>query len=474
VGNTDRLHDLASQLRSRRIDRRRFLQGAAALGASATAVSSVLRATSTRAQDAGEVLFWCDFTAQDFANVKAVADAYNAQATGAKVNLVQIPPGNETDVTKLMTAVRSGTGPDIYFLDRFTVAQRAADGVLQDMSELGGDEVIKNYIPFAQAEAMFNGKVYALPFDTDARALYFNKGMIQGAGADPAELDPANGPVTWDKVAEIAAKLNVQDSNGNYTQMGFIPWLNQGWHYTYGFSWGGKFFDYQACQVTPDDPPIVEAFTWVQNYCNGLDAAKVNAFGGPSDLPGFDPAQHPFHLGQLAMQITGDWEIKQMAQYAPTIDYGITMIPVPKAGDTSATWAGGWSLAIPQGAKNLDGAWTAIQWMAGENGGRIYTTQSAHLPTWASLLNEGDLFDERHQFFAELLPTAKSRPPLPVGAKYWDELTVAWQKNNLNQGKPADLLKDVKDRVDGDLQRYCPIAEPDTNTVSGPIASPTS
>jgi hypothetical protein len=90
------------------------------------------------------------------------------------------------------------------------------------------------------------------------------------------------------------------------------------------------------------------------------------------------------------------------------------------------------------------------------------------------LLNEGDLFDERHQFFAELLPTAKSRPPLPVGAKYWDELTVAWQKNNLNQGKPADLLKDVKDRVDGDLQRYCPIAEPDTNTVSGPIASPTS
>jgi multiple sugar transport system substrate-binding protein len=468
------LRNLASQLHSRRIDRRQFVKGAAALGASATAISSALRTSSTRAQDEGEVVFWCNFTAQDFENVKAVSDAYNAQATGAKVNLVQIPPGDETDVTKLMTAVRSGTGPDIYFLDRFTVAQRAADGVLEDLSALGGDDIIPNYVPFAQAEVTFNGKVYALPFNTDARAFYYNKGMIQSAGVDPAVLDPANGPVTWDQIAEIANQLNVQDGSGNYTQMGFIPWINQGWHYTYGFSWGGNFFDWSGCSVTPDDQPIVDAFTWVQDYCVALDAAKVNAFGGPADLPGFDPAQHPFHIGQLAMQITGDWEIKQMEQYAPTIDYGITYIPVPAAGGTSATWAGGWSLTIPDGAKNLEEAWTAIQWMCGEDGGRIYTQQSAHLPTWASLLNEGDLFSEQHQFFASLLPTAHSRPPIPVGAKYWDELTVAWQKNNLDEGEPADLLKDVKDRVQGDLQRFCPLTEPNTSTVSAPAATPTS
>ena len=96
----------------------------------------------------------------------------------------------------------------------------------------------------------------------------------------------------------------------------------------------------------------------------------------------------------------------------------------------------------------------------------------ASVPTWASLLNEGDLYEERHQFFVDLLPTAKSRPPLPVGAKYWDELTAAWQKTYLNQGKPADLLKDTKDRVNGDLQRFCPITEPNTSTESAPAASP--
>ena len=60
MGNDADLRTLTRQLRSGRIDRRRFMQGAAALGATATAISSALRAAPSRAQDAGEVLFWCD------------------------------------------------------------------------------------------------------------------------------------------------------------------------------------------------------------------------------------------------------------------------------------------------------------------------------------------------------------------------------------------------------------------------------
>jgi multiple sugar transport system substrate-binding protein len=324
-----RLRDLARKFRSGRIDRRKFLQGTTALGASAAAVSSALRAAPSRAQEAREVTMWTAWTADTYDHITAVVTAYNEQATDHQVTLVQIPPASETDTTQLMTAVRGGTGPDIYTLDRFIVAQRAADGLLQDLSAMGADEVIGNYIAFAQEEATYSGSVYALPFDTDARALYYNRGMIQEAGTDPAELDAANGPVTWDRIAEIAASLNVEDSNGNYTQMGFVPYTSQGWHYTYGFSWGGNFFNAEACEVTPDDPPIVSAFEWVQAYCEALDAAKVNAFGGPSLQPSFNPAEHPFHVGTLAMDITGNWQIANMDQYAPDIDYGITWMPVP-------------------------------------------------------------------------------------------------------------------------------------------------
>lgn len=443
--------------RATSLDRRRLLKlGAGALGASALGVATAPRVIVRAAQDQPTVTFWTAFIDPELAVLKSMVETYNEQATDHQVELVQIPPAQVTDVTKLMTAVRGGTGPDIYHLDRFIVAQRAADGLLQDLSGFGAADIMENYIAFARDEATFDGKPFALPFDTDARALYYNRAMISEAGFDPAELDAANGPVTWDRVAEIAAAIDEKDGSGNFTKMGFVPWVNQGWHYTYGFSWGGTFYDAEACEVAPTQQPIVDAFTWVRDYCVERDAAAVNAFGGPSMQPGFPPAEHPFMASNLAMQITGDWVIAQVAQYAPDLDYGITWMPVPKDGDDSVTWAGGWSVVMPQGAKTPEAAWQFMQWMAGADGQRIYTKDTAHLPTWEALLSEADIFEERHAFFAELLPTAKNRPPLPVGAKYWDELTVAWQSTYLGEAEPQAALQTVFDRVQPDLARFCP------------------
>ncbi len=113
-----------------------------------------------------------------------------------------------------------------------------------------------------------------------------------------------------------------------------------------------------------------------------------------------------------------------------------------------------------------------MQFIGGAEGSKIYTTKSNHLTTVTSLLSDASLFAGPHKFFADMLPTAKNRPPLPVGAEYWDALTVAWQKTYLDQGAPADLLKAVKDQVDQDLAQYCPIAAPASTT--GVTATPTS
>ena len=445
-------------IHARALDRRRLLKAGAGVWAGvALGAATAPRVIVGAAQDQPVVTFWTDFVDPDLSVLQGMVETYNGQATDHQVELVQIPPGEVTDVSKLMTAVRGGTGPDVYYLDRFIVAQRAADGLLQDLSPYGAGDLLENYIEFARNEASFDGKPFALPFDTDARALYYNRAMIEEAGFDPAELDAANGPVTWDRIAEIAAAIDERDASGNYTRMGFVPWANQGWHYTYGFSWGGEFFDPQACAVTPTDQPIVDAFSWVQAYCEERDPAAVNAFAGPTMQPGFAVQEHPFLTGSLAMQITGDWAIAQNARYAPDLDYGITWMPVPNDGDESVTWSGGWSLVMPQGAKNPEPAFRFMSWMTGEDGQRIYTEESSHLPTWEALLGEEDIFSERHRFFAELLPTSRNRPPLPVGAKYWDELTVAWQSTYLGEAEPEAALQTVADRVQPDLQRFCPI-----------------
>jgi multiple sugar transport system substrate-binding protein len=360
-----------------------------------------------------------------------------------------------------MTAVRGGVGPDVYMLDRFIVAQRASEGVLQELSEfMAGEDFSEVHIPFAWAEANFNGKPYALPFDTDARALFYNKGMLEDAGIDPAELDVANGAITFDRLAEIANQLNDTDADGNFSHMGFVPYTHQGIHFTYGIAFGGAFFDEAACEVTPDEAGVVAGHQWVYDYTEALDPQKVNGFAGPyAAVESAPEEQDLFVTKRVAFAIVGDWFLNTLAKFAPDIDYGLTVMPVPNEGDESVTWAGGWSMVIPQGAKNPENAWRFLQYIAGEPGQRTYTTETAHLPTINGLLEDISLFvDQRHRFFAEqLLPTAKSRPPLPVGARYWDELTSAWEKIYLNLEEPAPALATVKERVQPNLKGFRPI-----------------
>jgi multiple sugar transport system substrate-binding protein len=413
-------------------------------------------ATTTGEAAGGDVTFWTSHTAgTDISAFQQIVDDFNAQG-GAQVEMVQVT-GAETDATQLITAVRGGTGPDVYMLDRFTVAQRASDGLLEDLTQFG-DDPLAGFIPFAAEEASYNDTPYALPFDTDTRALYYNIGMLEEAGIDPAPLDPANGAITWDALKEMANQLNVEEGD-TYSRLGIVPWQTwangQAWHYTYGFSFGADFYDEEGCAVTPTDPANVAAFQYVYDWAGELGPGEVQAFSAAHQDPNLPVEQGPFFTEQVGFIISGDWLIANAVDYAPDLNYGITYIPVTEEGAESTTWAGGWSVVIPEGAQNPEGGFEFMSYMAGEEGQRTYTIESAHLPTLEALQTEEGLLDERHQFFADLLPNAQSRPPLPVGALYWDELSTAWNATYLNEGTPDQLLQTVQDRVQPQLDQFC-------------------
>jgi multiple sugar transport system substrate-binding protein len=406
-----------------------------------------------------QALFWTSHTPPDTDSEQNIVNNFNKQSKTTCVKMVAVP-GSETDIAKLTTAVRGGTGPDIYELDRFTVAERAAAGVLTDLSSYGAADLASNYLDFAWKEALFKGKPYALPDDTDARVLYYNKDMMQAAGEDPSQLDIAKGAPTVALVRTLATKLN-KKSNGKYTVVGFDPRLNQGWHYTWGFAYGGSFFDASSCKVTPDDPKIVQAFKdmfW--DWAGSLGVGDLQTFESTyaPDTPPLPQAQDAFITAHLGMVVSGDWMIGLLQKYAPNLHYGITYIPVPNQGDTPATWAGGWSVVIPKGAKNGSGGWEFMKYFAGEDGQRTYTQQTTHMPTWKSLLTDTSLFPGDHALFVKQLPVAHSRPALPVGAFYWDQLTIAQSDAEHHTKDPAAALKAAADATNAKLKPFCPLA----------------
>jgi multiple sugar transport system substrate-binding protein len=428
--------------------------GAAEESADASAIGTPIAGADCPEDEA--VTFWTSHAEPDVTSIRNIVETFNEQG-GTCVTLVQVP-GAETDVARLMTAVRGGTGPDVYMLDRFTVAERASAGVLTNLSDLGADDLSADYAEFAWAETQFDGVTWALPFDTDTRALYYRNDILEDAGVDPAMLDAANGPITIDQLTEIADQVDAANASEEYTVIGFHPTFDQGWHYTWMFANGGSIFDEGACQITADDPGVVAAFQFLYDWAERKDPQALSTWVSTYAPPDFPPAQHPFIVGQLGMMVTGDWFIGLMRQYAPDVEYGITYIPVPDEGMDSATWAGGWSLVIPTGSDKVDGAWEFMQYAAGEEGQRTYTEETAHLPTLNSVREDDSVFEERHLFFRDLFEVANNRPALPVGVLLWDSLTSAQDQVMLNEAQPEEALTTVQEAVQPQLDQFCPLS----------------
>jgi multiple sugar transport system substrate-binding protein len=204
--------------------------------------------------------------------------------------------------------------------------------------------------------------------------------------------------------------------------------------------------------VTPTDPGVVAGYQFLYDWAKAHDPQKVARFVSTNMPDPVNPAsQNPFITGKLGMVITGDWRIAQMAELAPDTNYGFTYIPVPKEGDESATWAGGWAVALIPDSDVPDEAWRFMQYIAGPEGQATYTKNTTHLPTLKALLDDPSLYDEQHAQFLPLLDVAKTRPPLPVGGLYWDALTSAQGAVELNTSEPQAALQDVLDAVQPEL-----------------------
>lgn len=404
------------------INRRNIVKGTAATLGATTLASRTFHAPNIIArQSKTPVLFWTTFTAQSLDVQQTWVDRFNEQSEDVEVTLEQIPPGEVTDSSKLITAVRGGSGPDIYNLDRFIVPERAANGLLQELTSLlednGADPTLSDHLDFAANEATYQGKPYALPFQTDVRVLFYNKTMLTDAGVDLDQFDSANGPMTWDALREAAMAANIDSTTSdNYEQMGYVPYFSQASHYTYGFSWGADFFDESSCEVTPNSPEMVEAMQWVYDFCAELDPAKVQSFIQAARRQGAPPQESPWIQNRLALLMSNGQQIALNQAYAEDLDWGATYVPVPDASMPSSTWAGGWSLVIPEGANEPEAAIKFMLFACGEPGQRIFTEDNQALPTLRSLLDEQDIFGDRQFIAEEMLPDAKNRPPLPVGA----------------------------------------------------------
>jgi multiple sugar transport system substrate-binding protein len=402
----------------------------------------------------GQVLeAWSRMTGLAEETTRAILDMYNQQNDkGVTLEFVYIAQtqGSQAD-EKLLTSVAGGNPPPLYYADRFTVPQFAHQGFFTEITDFAEGAGVKqeDYYDFAWQETIYKGGIYALSFDTDTRALWYNKDIMAEAG-----LDPEAPPTTLDELKAATEALTVRDSNGRITRYGFNPIFDQAWLYTWGFDFQGEFQDPETKRITFANPKNIEAMEFVKGFIDEIGVEDVDAMLAACAGSACNDANDFFWTGQAAMTCSGNWKVAQAHRFKPDTNYGVVPMPGPDGPAPFASWAGGWSWAIPKGVEDVATAFDALSFLCGSEGQLKYNKDTFHIPTLKAAA--ADPFfreDLLHAVFMDLLPVSHTRPPIPFGSKLWDMQFKAF-RDEIPHGikTPEEALTDIDETINKDLE----------------------
>ena len=248
-----------------------------------------------------------------------------------KINLLVVPWNNPQ---KLLTAIIGGVPPDVTMIDRPGCSQWAERGALRPLNDLIERDQFdgSKFFESTWKETYYKGKYWVIPFNTDARAFYYNKQMFRDAG-----LDPESPPRNWKELKEYSDKLTIVDDKGKLVRLGFAPFVsiaNYGTASLDHYAWmlGGVDFTPGGDRCTIASEPWVKALEHIVEFAHSYPG------GGHNGLLGFASAsgaygQDPFITGKMAMLEHGTWYLRVLRQYGSEIDFGVAEIPYPEGGE---------------------------------------------------------------------------------------------------------------------------------------------
>lgn len=281
-------------------------------------------------------------------------------------------------VPRLQTALASADQtPDVVEVGNTQAPTFTYAGAFTDLSELyaelGGDHLLQGFVDAGSAD----GKVYALPYYSGARAVFYNKEIFAEAGVDV--------PTTIEEFTQAAVALQEANPRGAANFSGFwFPgqdWYNgTAWIYTYGGDLAVQDGDAWSGALT--SPEAQDALEQVQTlFVQGTKA--------PRDADSNEPWV-PFNNGEAAMFSAPTWarwsidlpecnkgvdpddkseeaNARRAEQQACNEEKtGIFALPGLDEGTPATVFAGGSNIAIPAKSQHQELATSLMRIIFGE------------------------------------------------------------------------------------------------------------
>ncbi|CAN5646248.1 hypothetical protein BH09PLA1_BH09PLA1_06090 [soil metagenome] len=388
-----------------------------------------------------------------------------------------------SDSQRLLCAIAGGVPPDVVFFSRFATGEWASRGALADLSPLIAQQDrndprridLSEYFPWALAEGSYKNpgsdgpnRIYGIPTTGDIRILYVNPNILRQEGLVDESGNPRP-PRTWEELRDYTNRLTTFRTRGEKSsgiaRLGFAPNFGNSWLYLYAWQAGGGFLSKDRTRVTMDSPPVRRALQFMSDLTDDVgglreiskfqDSLAGESTGGSfrASLGGGD--LDPFLRGLVAMKIDNDYALRTIAEWKPDMDFLIAPPPMPAdelaKGRKPVTWAGGFSLVIPETSRSKQGAFKLIQFLTSweatqlleqgkrerrQSEGRMYLPEGYANRIYSERLIKQYIFDDprvpktfkdAYTVINQLTADTLTRPVTPVGQLLWNKHVSAYE-----------------------------------------------
>ncbi|WP_219069513.1 ABC transporter substrate-binding protein [Bifidobacterium simiiventris] len=389
-----------------------------------------------------EISVWSGFTENDGKVVQAIADEFNKSQDKYKVTIEQNPWNVIND--KLLSAISAKNGPDVLTYGPDTAKGFIDQGAFVSVDDFYADS--SNETDVYRENVVEGGEVdgthYGVPMGHAPYSVYFNKAIFDKAGITEDQY-----PKTWEDLAELAAKLTV-DENGDGTPE------------QYGIALADKDAGYlptflQAAgtdlvvdgKANLDSDVAKETLTWIRD---NFYAKKSS----PTNLSLVD-GQSLFISGKAAMFWIGPWIVNTAKEKG--IETGTFEMPKgPKEQVTQAASTYWYATSQIDGDEAKTAA--AYAWMKYFNSkdNQIKWALEANYPANRTDITEDEIKD--NALIAQINPymdkTKLMLGSVPTGfADVQSELNALGPKLSASTGDISAMLKASNDKIQGYIEQ---------------------
>lgn len=350
--------------------------------------------------------------------LRGVLDEYQ-KTSGDTVNIVPMPSSTTDQFGQYKLWLAAGNSDvDVYQTDVIWAPQLADQFV--DLTDAAKD-VAKDFFPSIIESQTANGKLVAIPFFTDAPALYYRKDLL--------EKYKLAVPKTWDEMAKDAKVI--QDGERAAGNKDFWGYVFQGnayegltcdaleWVKSYG---GGQIVEPDGTISINNDKAaaaIEEAKSWVGT----ISPPGVLSYGE-------EESRGVWQLGNAAFMRNWPYAyaLGNAADSPIKGKFDVSTLPVGAEGDNPASTLGGWNLAVSKYSKNQDAAIKLVMYLSSAEVQKKRAIDLSALPTRVAIYDDADVAKAQPIIpnWKSVFQNAVPRPSAPTKTKYNEVSNLFW------------------------------------------------